>query len=322
MSDLPGFADTPGPDATPEQDADVRALLAFLRDEPLELPPDVAARLDAVIAEERRTSTAAAGAASALADPAESSATPLAPVTVLPVATRRRGASLTAFTVVGAIAAAIVVVVGGITVVRGLGSGSGADSAGTVTAASAVPSTAASETLAPEAATSTRLTASGASYAPSSLAAQASTLAGLSLGTVKTADRTATDAGQGTAPGYASTPVPTPSATDGNLTGAATGSGGGATTGGSWATAMVAAPTDARALEAATLTPDKVASCVRTLTDGDGTQALAVDAGTWQGKAALLVILPTQGDATSLDVIVVTRDCSPDFLTFQRIPRP
>ena len=61
---------------------------------------------------------------------------------------------------------------------------------------------------------------------------------------------------------------------------------------------------------------------MKTLTDGDGTVALAVDAGTWTGKDALMVILPTKGDATSLDVIVVTRDCSPNFLTFQRIPRP
>lgn len=76
MSDLPGFADTPGPDATPDEDADVRALLGFLRDEPLEMPPDVAARLDAVLAEERRTSAAAAGAAAALDDPAETSAAP------------------------------------------------------------------------------------------------------------------------------------------------------------------------------------------------------------------------------------------------------
>ena len=41
-----GVADTPGPDATPEQDSDVRALLAFLRDQPMEMPPDVAARLE------------------------------------------------------------------------------------------------------------------------------------------------------------------------------------------------------------------------------------------------------------------------------------
>jgi hypothetical protein len=85
---------------------------------------------------------------------------------------------------------------------------------------------------------------------------------------------------------------------------------------------VAAAATAARTLAAAALTPDKAAACVSTLTDGDGTQALAVDAGTWQGKAALMVILPTKGDATSLDVIVVTRDCSPSFLTFQRIPRP
>ena len=57
-----GFADTPGPDATPEQDADVRALLAFLRDEPVEMPPEVELRLYAVLAEERRSAAAVVGA--------------------------------------------------------------------------------------------------------------------------------------------------------------------------------------------------------------------------------------------------------------------
>ncbi len=299
-----GFADTPGPDATPEQDADVRALLAFLRDEPMEMPPEVAARLDAVIAEERRTSAAAAVAASALRDTEESSATPLAPVTVLPVATRRRGPSTTAFKVVGGIAAAAVVVVGGINLLGGLGSSRSLDTASTAGSASSAPAAAAAGSSEPEGDAGTRLTASGVAYTPTTLATQATTLAGLSLGTVKAADGATT----GSVTGAGSTPAPqaTPTATDQRTS----------------AYSLAAAPTDARALEAATLTPEKVAACVSTLTDGDGTHALAVDAGTWQGKAALMVILPTKGDATSLDVIVVTRDCSPDFLTFQRIPRP
>ena len=49
---------------------------------------------------------------------------------------------------------------------------------------------------------------------------------------------------------------------------------------------------------------------------------MAVDAGTWAGTPALMVILPTTDDPSSLDVFVVTRDCSPTFLTFVRIPRP
>jgi hypothetical protein len=303
MSDQHGFADTPGPDATPDQDADVRALLGFLRDEPLEMPPDVAARLDAVIAEERRTSAAAVGAASALDDDAESSAAPLAPVTVLPVATRRRGPSMTSFKVLGGVAAAALVVVGGINLVGGLGASTSLETATSSSGASAAPSVAAGGTSTDSREGGTRLTASGATYTPSLLAAQASTLAGISLGTVKAADATAGSVtGEGSTPGPAASPVTTTQATG--------------------AYSVAAAPTDARALASATVTTDKVASCVATLTDGDGTQAVAVDAGTWQGKPALLVILPTKGDATSLDVLVVTRDCSPSFLTFQRIPRP
>jgi hypothetical protein len=290
MSDLPGFADTPGPDATPDQDADVRALLAFLRDEPVEMPPEVAARLDAVLAEERRTSAAAEGAASALADPAEPSATPLAPVTVLPVASRRRGPSMTAFTVVGGIAAAALVVVGGITLIGGLGSSTSLETASSSAGgASSAPSAAAGGSTADV--RGTRLTASGATYAPSTLAAQATTLAGISLGTMKAADAASPQAAASVTPGPTSYSVE-------------------------------AAPTDTRSLAAASLTPDAIAACVSTLTDGDGTQAVAVDAGTWEGKAALMVILPTKGDAANLDVFVVTRACSPDFLTFQRIPRP
>ena len=290
MSDLTpgGLADTPGPDATPEQDADVRALLAFLRDQPMEMPPEVAARLDAVLAEERRTSAAAAGVASALGDPAEPVAAPFAPVTVLPVASRRRGPSMTAFKVVGGIAAAALVVVGGINLLGGLGSGTSVETATSLGGASAAPSAAAGGPTTDAGMGGTRLTASGAVYSPRTLAAQATTLAGISLGAVKAADATA--------------PVETAQGSSGYV--------------------VSAAPTDTRSLAAAAVTTDKVAACVKTLTGGDGTQAVAVDAGTWEGKAALLVILPTQGDSATLDVIVVTRDCSPSFLTFQRIPRP
>jgi hypothetical protein len=309
MIDRPadGSADTPGPEATAEQDADVRALLAFLRDEPMEMPADVAARLDAVIAEERRTSAAAAAAAMPLDDRTETSATRLAPVTVLPVATRR-GPSMRAFTVVGGIAAAALVVVGGLNLLGGLGSSTSRDSASTAGAASSAPSAAPSDGVAAEGSGGTRLTASGATYTAKTLSAQAATLAGISLGTVKATDRTAALSGSGTdatgesAPAPGATPATAPQSTTGYTVGAA--------------------PTDARALAAAALTPEKVTACVGTLTDGDGTQALAVDAGTWLGTAALMVILPTKGDTASLDVIVVTRDCSPNFLTFQRIPRP
>ncbi len=74
---------------------------------------------------------------------------------------------------------------------------------------------------------------------------------------------------------------------------------------------------------AAALTPDAATLCVRVLTDGDGTTALAVDSGSYAGHPAIVVVVPTQGDPASLDVFVVKPGCgtgSADILEFQRIP--
>ena len=55
----------------------------------------------------------------------------------------------------------------------------------------------------------------------------------------------------------------------------------------------------------AALTADAAAGCVRALTEGDGSTALAVDSGSYQGQPAVVVVIPTKGDPTSLDVFVV-----------------
>ncbi len=165
--------DTPGPDATPEQEAFVAGLLASLGPDDIPMPDDVAARLDAVLAQERRTS--AAGAASAAASLSDAGTdlpgvAPLAPVTVLP--TQRRGPSLRAFQWVGGLAAAALVVVGGAAVLNGAGLTSG-DSSTSGSAASA-PEVAAQDSLTRD--TAKVLADTGTAYTTAGLATQAAAL--------------------------------------------------------------------------------------------------------------------------------------------------
>jgi len=273
-----GFADTPGPQATPEQDADIRALLAFLRDQPLEMPPDVVARLDAVIAEERRTGASTLGTGGATAATAESSdddARSLAPVTVLPTHGSRRGPSRRAFAVVGGLAAAALVVVGGVNLLGGIGGQSSTTSAGS----SAAPAMGSVPESAVGGITRTRVSASGTAYTTAALAAQARSLV---------ADaRRATTTSDASVPSAAATPVP--GVASGVNSPAATRSGG---------TAYGA------------LSATAAAGCVSSLTQNDGSVAIAVDAGTYQGKPALVVVVASKDDPTSLDVWVVPPTCS------------
>ena len=283
MTDRPtdGFADTPGPEATPEQDADVRALLAFLRDQPMEMPPEVAARLDAVIAEERRTAALAGGSApSALLDPADASSSPHATVTVLPTLPERRDGSTRAFAIVGGIAAAIVVVVGGAVVVNNLaGSSSSLTSAGSASAASSGD--------AAKGAAATTISASGTAYSAAALPDQA---AALVRGRVQSV--TGQDA---SAPA-----VPSPEGTTD--------------------TAETAGATPQR--NAAAFAVDKVAACVASLTDSDGSTGVAIDSGTFDGRAALVVVVTDPDDPSALRVFVTTPDCSPSFMQYQQIAKP
>jgi hypothetical protein len=276
-----GFADTPGADATPEQDADVRALLAFLRDEPMEMPPEVAARLDAVIAEERRTAALAAGSApSGLLDPSGPSSSPHATVTVLPTRQERRGPSMRAFTIVGGIAAALLVVVGGVTLVTNLGGGSSS----LTTAGSA---SAASSGDAAKGAAGTTVTASGTAYSVSALPGQATALV---LGRLQS--------GTGLDASAPAVPSPEGTADTAETSGAAS------------------------QRNAAAFAADKVSACVATLTDSDGSTGVAIDSGTWDGRAALVVVVTDIADPSSLLVFVTTPDCSPSFLRYQRIAKP
>ena len=290
-----GFADTPGPDATPEQEADVRSLLAFLRDEPVEMPPEVERRLYAVLAEERRSAAAVSGAPTAASgdDGEQGAGAWTAPVTVLPArsTSARRGPSMRVFQVVGGLAAAALVVVGAVNVLGGIGSTGSSTSTSTGAASSSAGSVAGA---APEAAGSTVVTASGTAYAKSTLATQvlALTAAARTPAKLSTAD--------------AATPAPSaPSAAQGTQSTV------GATTSGSTAyrSAM-------QSLQA----PGAAAACVNALTAGETSDALAIDAGTFAGKPALVVVVPTQGDPSTLDVFVVPLDCSPSFVDFERVP--
>jgi hypothetical protein len=277
-----GFADTPGPDATAEQDADVRALLAFLRDEPMEMPPEVAARLDAVIAEERRTAALATGSASAIADPTNTSPSAHSSVTVLPTPEQRRGPSLTAFKVVGGIAAAAIVVLGGVTLAGSLGGGSSSDSA--TTAGASAASGGAKD------ASGVAISASGTQYSAPSLAAQAAALVAGRAPVAPSSDSTVAS-------------VPSPESSP-------------------WLTSGET-PTRSSAYEAAVPLPaERAATCVSGLTDGDGSTAVAIDSGRFNGKAALVVVVTDPEDPAALRVFVTAADCSPNFLQYQQIARP
>jgi len=302
-----GFADTPGPEPTPEQDAEVRSLLAFLRDEPVEMPLEVELRLYAVLAEERRTAATGAGAPAVPVEASDgerrSGAPALAPVTVLPARRDRRGPSTRVLQVVGGLAAAAVVVIGVVTVLGNhpAGSFSASSAAGGSSAANAAPSPG------DAGATGTRLTASGTGYTKAALQTQ---VAGL-VAAARTSVQGAAAAGT---PGAA----PTPAGTLAQPQVAGT-------------TARVASLTPAPAPAPASTfvlrnalaslqAPGAAAACVARLTGGDGSTALAIDVGTYAGKPALVVVIPTAGHPASLDVFVVTPDCSPTFLEFERLP--
>jgi len=286
-----GFADTPGPDATPEQDADVRALLAFLRDEPVEMPPEVELRLYAVLAEERRSSAVAAGAptASSADEGSTGGGGWTAPVTVLPVRPERRGPSMRVFTVVGGLAAAAVVVVGAVNLLGGMNlsggssSSAGAASSSTGSVAGAGPEAAGGQAV---------VTASGTAYAKSTLATQVLALTAAARTPAKAA----------TADAATPAPAASSSGTDSTL--------------GTAASASTAYRLAIQALQS----PGSAAACVNRLTAGETSDALAIDAGTFAGKPALVVVVPTSGDPSTLDVFIVPLDCSPSFVDFERVP--
>ena len=297
-----GFADTPGPDATAEQDADVRALLGALRDADVPMPDDVWARLQAVIAQERRTApvVGAFGGAAAPddADVAADAVPGFAPITVLPTSQERGGGgSRSLLRWVAVAAAAVVVLGGGYTILRGsIGSSSSTTAA---SAGSAMP--------APESSKGAALTTSGTAYTSAALRSQARALAAAALGASRSADAV---------PSAAGAPAPTPS-----------GAGLGATAASAPRDASVGRVTTGtysnQALRALAPSGALLSACIDQFAGKPGVQAIAVDVGTFNGQPALVLVFPSVDDPASLDVFVVPASCrATDSVQLVRIPRP
>ena len=274
MSETHGSPETPGRAATPDEEAYVRALLGSLRDDDLPMPEDVWTRLQAVIAEERRSQGPRhlAGTPTALGDDADPVS---AQSTIVPVAdlASRRTRRMPLGWMVGAAAAVVVVLLGGGVVVGTMGGGS---SSGGASNASSAPEVAGVSNLVGTAVTSE--TRSGTAYTRGSLATQVTTsLAAMS---------SAKDASTGSAP----------------------------------ATGSVTAAGQKPLLEGAALT-----ACLTALTGTSTASAILVDRGTWAGADVDVIVLPTTGDATSIDVYVVHPTCtasSADIVQFSRLHRP
>lgn len=65
-----------------------------------------------------------------------------------------------------------------------------------------------------------------------------------------------------------------------------------------------------------------LADCVTQLNEGP-TTPLSVDLGTWSGKPAAVIVLPTKGNEETVDVFVVAEGCPRgEFLYFTRAARP
>ena len=320
MTDNDGFADTPGREATPEEEARVAALLRSLSDDDLPMPDHVWSRLSAVIAEEHVAATARrlSGDPGALADEASadgSSVAPTATVSVLPTAEerRRRGAPRW---LLPAAAAAVVVLLGG-ALVKGIDVGS-STTAGSASLSSAeavaggAPAAAPSDDRAPLP-TASRESRSGTAYTKDGLAAQAGKLVhqyfllplptgspvSSAMGTDQGSVSAATPKSAG---GSASAPAPTSS---------------GAFSIGDSGTGTTAA--------GSLLAGTSLAACLTQLTGTTTSGAVAVDRGTFEGKPADVVVVPTDGDPTHLDVWVLAPGCTrteAQVLSFARIARP
>lgn len=276
--------DTPGPEATAEQEAFVSGLLASLRADDPGIPDDVARRLDAVLAQELRGSAGAVAAAplaavpplADAADPADGAPAALPDnVSVLPQRSASRGPSTRSFKLVTGIAAATVLVAGAAVVSSGVLGGSASDTSGGAPVAAAV------------------IQDSGTAYSSKDLDTQAERLV----------DRAYT----GNAEGGAESPAPTdatsqasPGVPDPSIT------------------ATDAAPP-------VPLTADSLVGCVDEITEGEGGDPLLVDQGSYDGKAAIVIVLPALDETGSVDVWVVAAGCDTGTATiydFRRLPTP
>jgi hypothetical protein len=283
--------DSEGPEATAEQEAFVSGLLGSLRRDDPPMPNDVLRRLDAVLAEERRTGApvlvalpgggsdaddAGLGAGSAPASLPDN-------VSVLPTAAERRGPTSRSFRILGGLAAAAVVVVGGSVVINNGSLGSSSDTSGGATAALAV------------------VQDSNTAYSSKGFSDQAKELA-----------RKVPSAEAGSDGG---TPVTAPESTEAAPpTAEATG------------TASTVAPSSTSdTASAEPVTPERALLCTREISAGTVTEPLLVDQGTYDGKDAEIYVLPSVDEPGQYDVYVVAAGCTTgsfELYTLQRITRP
>jgi hypothetical protein len=284
--------DSEGPEATAEQEAFVSGLLGSLRRDDPPMPDDVLRRLDAVLAEERRTGAPALVALpgggsddSDGADRGSGSAPASLPdnVSVLPTAAERRGPTSRSFRILGGLAAAAVLVVGGSIVINNGSLGSSSDSSGGATAALAV------------------VQDSNTAYSSKGFSDQAEALA-----------RKVPSAEAGSDGG---SPVSAPESTEAAPpTAEATG------------TASTVAPSSTSdTASAEPVTPERALLCTREISAGTVTEPLLVDQGTYDGKDAEIYVLPSVDSPGQYDVYVVAAGCTTgsfELYTLQRVTRP
>jgi len=271
---LGGFEDTPGPEATPEQEAFVASLLGSLRADDPAMPDDVVRRLDAVLAQERISSSRAASGSAAAADGEPDASTLPDNVSVLPA---RRGPSGRSFKLVTGIAAATVLVAGAAAVSGGVLGGSGGDaSSGGAPVAAAV------------------IQDSGTQYSSKSIDDQAERLVAEAY-SLPDSDGGA-EAPEATAAATDSSAPPAP-----RITATATG-----------------AP-------APPVTTESLDACIQKITEGDGGEPLLVDQGTYDGREAIVIVLPALDAEGAVDVWVVTAPCDAttgEVVDFRRLDAP
>jgi hypothetical protein len=273
-------------------DAYVRALLADLPDVPM--PPEVLARIQAALAAEAAGNTESTGNIESTVEASE----PRAAATVVPLApvAARRATGWRNPRVLQAAAVVVVLVAGTVVGIKAI---SGQSPAGTAsTAAGAAPRTDAVVRQTDHA------------YTAASLALDVHALvSGKSTAYGTTAGAT-TDSN-----GAAGTPPTVPSPT-------------GVSAGPELGTSLAAgsAPLDPgvkRLLSSTTA----LAPCLTTIEDGlpAAVEPIAVDGGTYEGKPALVVVLPGSDDPTSYDVWIVGPTCGTNkdsaLIRYQSVPR-
>ena len=278
--------DSEGPEATPEQEAFVSGLLGSLRRDDPPMPDDVIRRLDAVLAEERRTGAPVLGVIPGGAGESDDAPRSLPDnVSVLPTAAERRGPSMKSFRVLGGLAAAAVVVVGGVTIVNNGGLGGGTTSGG----------------IAAAPATASIVQDSGTAYSANSFPDQA----------LRLADQADAKAAPQEGSGGAESPQPAPTTES--------------TDAASTVEPSVTGSSSTASAAVEPLTTERALLCTKEISDGTVTEPLLVDQGTYNGRDAEIYVLPSVDEPGAYDVIVVAAGCTTgksELLTFRRVTAP